>query len=86
MVLKEQVKIKYKATKAIARKFPNGTASLMKLLSNAPVPLDWAGYCALSEEDQLVWKLRADVLNWLMLYLIKLKNKNAKKDLRLAYS
>ena len=32
---KEQVKIKYKATKAIAGKFPNGTAVLMELLSNA---------------------------------------------------
>ena len=30
---KEQVKIKYKATKAIARKFPNGKAALMELLS-----------------------------------------------------
>ena len=32
---KEQVKIKYTATKAIARKFPNGTAALMELLNNA---------------------------------------------------
>ena len=30
---KEQVKIKYEATKAIVRKFPNGTAALMELLS-----------------------------------------------------
>ena len=38
---KEEVKIKYKATKAIARKFPNGTAALMDLLSNAqPAALD----------------------------------------------
>ena len=42
---KEQVKIKYEATKAIARKFPNGTAALMELLSNAqPAVLDWAGF------------------------------------------
>ena len=36
----EQVKIKYEATKAIAGKFPNGTAALMELLSKALVPLD----------------------------------------------
>ena len=83
---KEQVKIKYEATKAIVWKFPNGIVALMELLSKAPVPLDWAGYCALSEEDQLVWELRADALNQAMLYLMNLKNKNAKKDLRLAYS
>ena len=71
-------------SKAIVRKLPNGTASLMELLSKAPVPLAWPGYCALSEEDQLVWELRADALNQAMLYLINLKNENARKDLRLA--
>ena len=58
----------------------------MELLSKAPVLLDWAGYCALPEEDQLVWELRADALNQAMIYLMNLKNKNAKKDLCLAYS
>ena len=48
---KEQVKIRYKATKVIVRKFPNGTAALMEHLSKAPVSLVWAGYCALPEED-----------------------------------
>ena len=38
---KEKVKIKYEATKAIVGKFPNGTAALMELLSNALAPLDW---------------------------------------------
>ena len=83
---KKQVNIKYKSTKAIARKFPNGTAALMKLLSNAPLALlDWAVYCTLPEVNQLVWELRANVLNQSMPYLMNLKNKNAKKDLRLAY-
>ena len=59
----------------------------MELLSNAlPAPLDWAGYCALPEANQLVWELRADALNQSMLYLMNLKNENAKKDLCLAYS
>ena len=58
----------------------------MKLLSNTPAPLDCAGYCALPEVDQLVWELRADALNQSMLYLINMKNKNARKNLRLAYS
>ena len=48
---KEQVKIKYEATKAKARKFQNGTATLMELLSRAqPAALDWAGYCALTPD------------------------------------
>ena len=49
---KEHVKIKYKATKVKAGKFPNGTAALMELLSNAqPVALDWAGCCALPKAN-----------------------------------
>ena len=83
---KELVKIKYKATKAIVGKFPNGTAALTHLLSKAEPPLDWDGYCALPEENRLVWELRADALNQAMIYLMNSKKKNAKKDLRLAYS
>ena len=33
-----------------------------------------------------MWELRADALNQSMLYLMNSKNKNTKKDLRLAYS
>ena len=83
---KEQVKIKFEATKAIVGKFPNGTAALTHLLSKAEPPLDWDGYCTLPEENQLVWEQRADTLNQAMIYLMNSKNKNAKKDLRLAYS
>ena len=83
---KEQVKIKYEATKAIVRKFPNGKAALMELLSKTPVSLDWAGYYALLEEDKLVWEVRVDAMNKIMLYLMNLQNENTRKDLRLAYS
>ena len=56
----------------------------MELLSNAfPVPLDWAGYCALPETNQLEWELRANALNQSMLYLMNSKNENAKRNLRL---
>ena len=59
----------------------------MELFSNAhSVALDWAGYYALPEVDQLVWEQKADALNQSMLYLMNSKNENAKKDLRLAYS
>ena len=58
----------------------------MELLSKATDPLDWAGYCALSEEDQLVWEDRANALNQTMLKLMKSKNENARKDLHLEYS
>ena len=83
---KEQVKIKFEATKAIVGRFPNGTAALMHLLSNAETPLDWDTYCALSAEEQIVWELRADALNQSMIYLMNSKNEIAKKDLCLAYS
>ena len=84
---KEQIKIKYEDTKAIAGKFPNGTATLMEVLSKAqPSALDWAAYYALTAYQQLVWELRADELNQTMLFLMNSKNKTAKKDLRLVYS
>ena len=83
---KEQIKIKYGATKVNAGKFPNGTAALMRLLTNAQLALDWASYCALTANQQLVWELRADALNQAMLFLMNSKNETAKKDLYLAYS
>ena len=61
-------------------------AALMKLLSNEnPVALDLDGYCTLPEANQLVWELRVNALNRAMLYLMNSKNKNANKDLRLAF-
>ena len=82
---KEQVKIKFEATKAIVGKFLNGIAALTHLLSKAETPLYWDAYCALSEEGRLVWEQTADKLNQSMINLMNLKNKIAKKDLRLAY-
>ena len=83
---KEQVKIKFKATKAIVGRFPNGTVALMHLLSNAETPLDWDAYCALPAEERLAWELRANALNQSMIYVMNSKNEIAKKDLRPAYS
>ena len=61
---KEQVKIKYVATKAIAGKFLNKTAHLMELLSKEqPAALDWVTYCALTPDQQLVWEQRVNELN-----------------------
>ena len=75
---KEQVKIKYEATKAIAGKFPNGMVALMELLSRAqPVAFNWAGYCTLTPDVHLMWEQRADELNQLMLYLMNSKNELA---------
>ena len=78
---KEQVKIKYEATKAIVGRFPNGTATLMHLLSNAEPALDWDGYCALPAETRLVWETRADALTQGMIFIMNSKNEIAKKDL-----
>ena len=83
---KEQVKIKFEATNAIVERFPNGTAALTHLLRKAEPALNWDDYCALPEEEQLVREQRADALKQSMIHLMKSKNKNAKKDLRLAYS
>ena len=83
---KEQVKIKYEATKAIVGRFPNGTATLMHLLSSAePNALDWDGYYALPAEARLVWERRADALTQGMIFIMNSKNEIAKKDLQLAY-
>ena len=84
--LKEEVKIKYDAVKVIAGMFPNPTAAMIALFGAAVLALDWARYCALTPTKQLVLEERGDELNKVMLYLMNSKNKNAKKDLRLAYS
>ena len=61
---KEQVKIKFEVTKAIAGRFPNGAAALMEPLSKVqPIALDWAAYCALPADKKLVWEQKADELN-----------------------
>ena len=51
---KEEVKIKYNTVKEITRNFPNGTAVMMVLLAAAAPAIDWAGYCALTPDEQLV--------------------------------
>ena len=72
---KEQIKIKYEATKLIAGKFPNGTAALIEVLSKAqPVALDWVVNCALPADQQLVWELRSNELNQAILFLMNSKN------------
>ena len=86
-IFTEQVKIKYEAAKEIVGRFPNGTATLMLLLSNAkPNALDWDRYCALPSEGQVVWETRAGALNQAIIFIMNSKNKIAKKDLWLAYS
>ena len=59
---------------------------MMELLSREQPAVDWAGYCALISDQQLVWEQRGDELNQSMIYLMNLKNENVKKDLHLAYS
>ena len=82
---KEEVKIKYDSVKAIAERFLNGTAVMMVLLTVAVPALDWVGYCALTPNEQLAWKERGDELTKSIIYLMNSKNKQAKKDLSLAY-
>ena len=48
----------------------------MMALLGAVVPvLDWARYCGLTPDKQLVWEERGNELNKAMLYLMNLKPK-----------
>ena len=82
---KEEVKIKYDSVKVIARRFPNETAMMMILLAAEIIPLYWVAYCLFTPDKQLAWEERGDELNKPILYLMNLKNAQAKKNLRLAY-
>ena len=57
----------------------------MALLGAAVPAIEWAGWCALTLNKQLIWEERGNELNKAILHLMNLKNKNAKRDLRLAY-
>ena len=71
---------------AVVGKFPNRTGVMEQILK-AELPLfNWAEYCAMAPVDQHIWKEKTDAQNKAMLLLMHLKNNNAKKDLRLAYS
>ena len=83
---KEKFKIKYNTIKAVVGRLPNGTGEIFALLETETVPLTWVDYCAIPPVDQLVWEERENELNRTILYLMNLKNNNAKKNLCLAYS
>ena len=83
---KKEVKMKHNSLKAIAEKFPNGTASMMALLTVEAIPLNLVAYCALTPDKPFTWEERGNELNKAMLYLMNSKNKHAKKNLRLVYS
>ena len=82
---KDEVKIKYNAVKAVVGKFSNGTGAMVELLGAAVPVLSWVDYCAMPPVNQLVWVERGGDLTKSMLFLMNLKNDNAKKDLHLAY-
>ena len=58
---------------------------MMVLLVAETVLLDWARYCALTHNKQLMWEEKDNELTKVIFYLMNLKNKQAKKDLHLAY-
>ena len=58
---------------------------MMTLVRVATPAIYWAGCCALTPAEQLVWEKRGDELNKAMLYLMNLKHDHAKKDLRLVF-
>ena len=55
---KEEIKIKYDDVKAVAGRFPNGTAAMLELLRAERLALDWVAYYAMPPADQLVWEER----------------------------
>ena len=83
---KEDITIKFDVVKIVDEKFLNRTDVMMQLLKVEVPPVYWAGYCALSVPEQLIWEERGDALTKSILFLMNLKNNNTKKDLRLAYS
>ena len=83
---KEKVKIKYNAVEVVVGRFPNKTATMMKLLGAAGPAIDWTGYCQLPPDEQLTWKEKDDDLNKVILFLMNSKNNNDKKNLCLVYS
>ena len=58
----------------------------MELLRVVVPLIDWAGYCQLTHAKQPTLEESGDALTKPILFLINLKNDNAKKDLHLAYS
>ena len=69
----------------MAGRFPNGIAVMIKLLRAVVPSIDWAGYCQLTPTKQFTWEEQGYGLNKSMLFLMNVKNNNAKKDLYLAY-
>ena len=49
--LKEEVKIKYDAVKAVVGKFLNGTGAMIKFRKATVPALDWVAYCAMPPVD-----------------------------------
>ena len=72
--------------KGSGRKVPKRNRSNDKIAQSEKLALDWITYYAMPLADQLVWEDRGDDLTKSIIFLINLKNDNAKKDLRLAYS
>ena len=58
----------------------------MALLETEVPALTWIDYCWMLPAYQLVWEERGNGLNKALFYLMNSKNKNAKRDLCLAYS
>ena len=56
---KEEVKIKHDVVKAVASRFLNGTAAMMKLLSGEAPPIDWDDYCQLTLSNKSYGKREA---------------------------
>ena len=83
---KEEIQIKFDAVLAVAEKFQNRTGSMMELLRAERQTVDWAGFCAMPVAEQIIWEEKSDAITKAMLLLMNLKNDNAKKNLRLAYS
>ena len=50
-VFEKELKVKFGAVSAIARKFPSRTGILEHLLQKETPSLDWAAYCAMDAAD-----------------------------------
>lgn len=88
-LLKTEIKVEYKATKAICSKFPFGTEILVFIMVHFPggaAGNTFATYCALPAADKIRLEKTHDELVLAMSFLNNSRNDDAKKDVRRAFA
>ena len=86
---KKELRVKYKATKAICGKFPFGTNILVFVMVNFPGgghDNDFTTFYNMTPSNQAVWEMIYGNLMLAMLFLDNVRNEETKKDLCHSYA